>query len=162
MQTRADGDLGDSRAAVRRISSPISPRRGSETRSPRRLCRGADQRGLDGGADPRSLRRGAGLGLTEASVFMEEINRSGGNSGACHGKMHNMTVAHPAWLQGTRGLHLGQRNGGCSRHTHPKRTIVESPAAPFASRRRRRFSLAHHDSMGPSRPSASINRSRSR
>jgi acyl-CoA dehydrogenase len=33
---------------------------------------------------------GAGLGLTEASVIMEEINRSGANSGACHGQMYNM------------------------------------------------------------------------
>lgn len=33
---------------------------------------------------------GSGLGLTEASVIMEEINRNGGNSGACHGQMYNM------------------------------------------------------------------------
>jgi len=33
---------------------------------------------------------GSGLGLTEASIVMEEINRSGGNSGACHGQMYNM------------------------------------------------------------------------
>ena len=33
---------------------------------------------------------GSGLGLSEASVIMEEINRSGGNSGACHGQMYNM------------------------------------------------------------------------
>ena len=33
---------------------------------------------------------GSGLGLAEASVVMEEINRSGGNSGACHGQMYNM------------------------------------------------------------------------
>jgi acyl-CoA dehydrogenase len=33
---------------------------------------------------------GAGLGLTEASVVLEEINRCGGNSGACHGQMYNM------------------------------------------------------------------------
>ena len=33
---------------------------------------------------------GAGLGLTEASIIMEEINRAGGNSGACHGQMYNM------------------------------------------------------------------------
>ena len=33
---------------------------------------------------------GSGLGLTEASVIMEEINRGGGNSGACHGQMYNM------------------------------------------------------------------------
>ena len=38
---------------------------------------------------------GAGLGLTEASVIMEEINRAGGNSGACHGQMYNMnTLVH--------------------------------------------------------------------
>jgi acyl-CoA dehydrogenase len=33
---------------------------------------------------------GSGLGLAEASVIMEEINRTGGNSGACHGQMYNM------------------------------------------------------------------------
>jgi len=33
---------------------------------------------------------GAGLGLAEASVVMEEINRCGGNAGACHGQMYNM------------------------------------------------------------------------
>src|SRR5512146_1637908 len=35
---------------------------------------------------------GSGLTLTEASVIMEEINRSGGNSGACHGQMYNMNT----------------------------------------------------------------------
>lgn len=35
---------------------------------------------------------GSGLGLAEASVIMEEINRSGGNSGACHGQMYNMNT----------------------------------------------------------------------
>jgi acyl-CoA dehydrogenase len=33
---------------------------------------------------------GSGLGLSQASVIMEEINRAGGNSGACHGQMYNM------------------------------------------------------------------------
>jgi acyl-CoA dehydrogenase len=33
---------------------------------------------------------GSGLGLAEATVIMEEINRSGGNAGACHGQMYNM------------------------------------------------------------------------
>jgi len=33
---------------------------------------------------------GSGLGLAEASVVMEEVNRSGGNAGACHGQMYNM------------------------------------------------------------------------
>lgn len=35
---------------------------------------------------------GSGMGLTEASVIMEEINRAGGNSGACHGQMYNMST----------------------------------------------------------------------
>jgi len=35
---------------------------------------------------------GSGLGLKEASVIMEEINRCGGNSGACHGQMYNMNT----------------------------------------------------------------------
>jgi acyl-CoA dehydrogenase len=33
---------------------------------------------------------GAGLSLTAASVILEEINRSGGNSGACHAQMYVM------------------------------------------------------------------------
>ncbi|MBK5010915.1 acyl-CoA/acyl-ACP dehydrogenase [Pseudomonas sp. S60] len=35
---------------------------------------------------------GSGLGLAEASVIMEEINRNGGNSGFCHGQMYNMNT----------------------------------------------------------------------
>jgi acyl-CoA dehydrogenase len=35
---------------------------------------------------------GSGLGLAEASVIMEEINRAGGNAGACHGQMYNMAT----------------------------------------------------------------------
>jgi len=35
---------------------------------------------------------GSGLNLAAASVIMEEINRSGGNSGACHGQMYVMNV----------------------------------------------------------------------
>ena len=33
---------------------------------------------------------GSGLGVTEASVILEEINRSGGHSGACHAQMYTM------------------------------------------------------------------------
>ncbi|RDD69781.1 acyl-CoA dehydrogenase family protein [Paracoccus versutus] len=44
---------------------------------------------------------GSGLGLTEASVIMEEINRSGGNSGACHGQMYviNTLIKHGSEAQ---------------------------------------------------------------
>jgi acyl-CoA dehydrogenase len=33
---------------------------------------------------------GSGLSLTEASIIMEEINRSGANAGACHAQMYTM------------------------------------------------------------------------
>jgi acyl-CoA dehydrogenase len=35
---------------------------------------------------------GSGLTLTEATVIMEEISRSGGNPGCCHGQMYNMNT----------------------------------------------------------------------
>ena len=57
---------------------------------------------------------GSGLGLTEASVIMEEINRSGGNSGACHGQMYNM--------------------GTLLRHgSEPSRSSATCPRSPAAS-----------------------------
>jgi acyl-CoA dehydrogenase len=33
---------------------------------------------------------GSGLGITEASIILEEINRSGANAGACHAQMYTM------------------------------------------------------------------------
>src|SRR5207237_282019 len=33
---------------------------------------------------------GAGLGITEASIILEEINRSGGNGAVCHAQMYTM------------------------------------------------------------------------
>ncbi len=35
---------------------------------------------------------GPGLSMAEASVIMEEVNRSGGNAGACHGQMYVMNA----------------------------------------------------------------------
>ena len=35
---------------------------------------------------------GSGLGLAQASVIMEEINRAGANASACHGQMYNMST----------------------------------------------------------------------
>jgi len=49
---------------------------------------------------------GSGLGLAEASVIMEEINRSGGNSGACHGQMYviNTLIKHGSEKQKAKYL----------------------------------------------------------
>ena len=33
---------------------------------------------------------GTGLGIAEASVILEQINRCGGNAGACHAQMYTM------------------------------------------------------------------------
>ena len=49
---------------------------------------------------------GSGLGLAEASVIMEEINRSGGNSGACHGQMYNMGTLLRHGSQAQKELYL--------------------------------------------------------
>jgi acyl-CoA dehydrogenase len=35
---------------------------------------------------------GSGLGISDASIILEEINHAGGNSGACHGQMYNMST----------------------------------------------------------------------
>jgi len=35
---------------------------------------------------------GSGLSLAEASVIMEEVSRSGGQAGSCHGQMYNMNT----------------------------------------------------------------------
>ena len=49
---------------------------------------------------------GAGLGLTAASVILEEINASGGNSAACHAQMYTMgtILRHGSPEQKTRYL----------------------------------------------------------
>ena len=49
---------------------------------------------------------GGGLGVTEASVILEEINRSGANSGACHAQMYIMgaLVRHGSEAQKRRYL----------------------------------------------------------
>ena len=49
---------------------------------------------------------GSGLGIVEASIILEEINRSGGNAGACHAQMYIMgtVLRHGSEEQKTRYL----------------------------------------------------------
>src|SRR3989338_2624757 len=49
---------------------------------------------------------GSGLSMAEASVIMEEINRSGGNSGACHGQMYVMNAIVRSGSQAQREKYL--------------------------------------------------------
>jgi alkylation response protein AidB-like acyl-CoA dehydrogenase len=60
-------------------------------RLPEKPSSSADQGRLDVGADPEEY-GGSGLSLTEATVIMEEVTRSGGNAGCCHGQMYNMNT----------------------------------------------------------------------
>ena len=67
---------------------------------------------------------GSGLGLAEASVIMEEINRCGGNSGACHGQMYNMgtLLRHGSDEQKQKYLPRSRpASCGCSRWASPSR-----------------------------------------
>jgi acyl-CoA dehydrogenase len=58
---------------------------------------------------------GSGLGLTEASVIMEEINRSGGNAGSCHGQMYNMGTILRHGSEEQKKLYLPQIASGSLR-----------------------------------------------
>ena len=58
---------------------------------------------------------GSGLGLTEASVIMEEINFGGGNAGACHGQMYNMGTLLRHGSDAQKNLYLPQIASGALR-----------------------------------------------
>lgn len=85
----------DIRDAVRALCAGFPPeyhRRIDEARSyPEDFVEALTRAGWMAALIPESY-GGSGLGLTEASVIMEEINRAGGNSGACHGQMYNMNT----------------------------------------------------------------------
>ncbi|MBM3771518.1 MAG: acyl-CoA dehydrogenase [Acidimicrobiia bacterium] len=92
--SRKDGQGHEEiRAAVSDLCSRFSPeyfRRVDESRGyPEEFVDALTRAGWLSALIPEEY-GGAGLGLTEASVIMEEINRSGANSGACHGQMYNM------------------------------------------------------------------------
>ena len=55
---------------------------------------------------------GAGLSMAEASVIMEEINRSGGNSGACHGQMYVMNAIVRSGSEAQKQQYLPQIASG--------------------------------------------------
>jgi acyl-CoA dehydrogenase len=49
---------------------------------------------------------GLGLGLTEASIILETINRTGGNSSACHAQMYTMGALLRHGSDGQKGQYL--------------------------------------------------------
>ncbi len=95
MQTIDQGQHQDIRDAVRALCAEFPAeyhRRIDEARGyPEAFVDALTKAGWMAALIPEAY-GGSGLGLTEASVIMEEINRSGGNSGACHGQMYNMNT----------------------------------------------------------------------
>jgi len=95
MQTVGDGRHEDIREAVRALCSAfpaeyhrqIDQQRGY----PEDFVAALTKAGWMAALIPEEY-GGSGLGLVEASIIMEEINRSGGNAGACHGQMYNMNT----------------------------------------------------------------------
>jgi acyl-CoA dehydrogenase len=85
-------ELREIRAAVRELCAgyPGEYWRSLEPdRYPEDFVRALTEHGWLGALIPEEY-GGAGLGLTAASVILEEINASGGNAAACHAQMYTM------------------------------------------------------------------------
>jgi acyl-CoA dehydrogenase len=85
-------ELGQIRAAVRELCAafPGEYWRGLEPdRYPEEFVQALTRGGWLAALIPEEY-GGAGLGLTAASVILEEINASGGNAAACHAQMYTM------------------------------------------------------------------------
>jgi acyl-CoA dehydrogenase len=82
---------------------------------------------------------GAGLGLAEASVIMEEINHAGGNSGACHGQMYVMNVLVRHGSEKQRAQYLPKIASG---ELRLQSMAVTEPTTAASSARRRRIFMA--------------------
>ena len=92
MDFRAPEELAEIRAAVRELCSrfPGEYWRGLEPDTyPEEFVRALTENGWLAALVPEEY-GGAGLSLTAASVILEEINASGGSSGACHAQMYTM------------------------------------------------------------------------
>ncbi|MDB5847510.1 MAG: putative acyl-CoA dehydrogenase [Rhodoferax sp.] len=86
-------EFADLRDGVRSVVTPFDARYWQEVDDarafPERFVNALTEAGWLSALIPEEY-GGSSLSLTEASVVMEEINRAGGNSGACHGQMYVM------------------------------------------------------------------------
>ena len=93
LKTTAGGDHEDLRDALRGLFADFPPeyhrKHGADETHPLEFINALTNAGWLAAMIPEAY-GGSGLGLTEASIVMEEINRSGGNAGHCHGQMYNM------------------------------------------------------------------------
>jgi acyl-CoA dehydrogenase len=93
MNADSDESFIELRAAVRALCGDFSAeywrKLDAERAYPEEFVRALTQAGWLSALIPEAY-GGSGLGITEASVILEEVNRSGGNSGACHAQMYIM------------------------------------------------------------------------
>ncbi len=93
LQTTAPDTHDDLRDALRGLCAEFPPeyhrKHGADETHPEEFINALTKAGWLAAMIPEAF-GGSGLGLTEASIVMEEINRSGGNAGHCHGQMYNM------------------------------------------------------------------------
>ena len=93
LKTSAPNTHDDLRDALRALCAEFPPeyhrKHGAEETYPEEFVNALTEAGWLAAMIPEEY-GGSGLGLTEASIVMEEINRSGGNAGHCHGQMYNM------------------------------------------------------------------------
>jgi acyl-CoA dehydrogenase len=87
---------------------------------------------------------GGGLSITEASVILEEINRSGANSGACHAQMYIMgaLLRHGSEAQKTRylpGIASGELRLQSFAVTEPTTGTDTTKTRTFAQRNGNRY-----------------------
>jgi len=87
---------------------------------------------------------GGGLNITEASVILEEINRSGANSGACHAQMYIMgtLLRHGSEAQKTQylpGIASGQLRLQSFAVTEPTTGTDTTKTRTFATRKGDRY-----------------------
>jgi hypothetical protein len=94
---------------------------------------------------------GGGLNITEASVILEEINRSGANSGACHAQMYIMgtLLRHGSEAQKNRylpGIASGQLRLQSFAVTEPTTGTDTTKTRTFATRKGDRYDndALHH------------------
>lgn len=95
MKTSASDDYNDMRDALRALCAEFPAeyhrKHGQDRSYPEKFIDALTKDGWLAAMVPEEY-GGSGLGLTEASIVMEEINRSGGNAGHCHGQMYNMST----------------------------------------------------------------------
>ena len=93
MQTSAPDTHNDLRDALRALCAQFPPeyhrQHGADETYPEEFVEALTREGWLAAMIPEEY-GGSGLGLTEASIIMEEVNRGGGNAGHCHGQMYNM------------------------------------------------------------------------